>query len=99
MENISAVELRLYIRLGRFGETALDLSGRQLSKVPEAVTDLKDQETLKLNRNILTELPTSINKLKNLTRLYLNENQLTYLPDSIGDLKELRKPNVNVLGW
>ena len=97
MENISAVELRKYIRKGWFGE--LDLSGRQLSKVPEAVTYLKDLEILELDRNILTELPTSINKLKNLTRLYLNENQLTYLPDSIGDLKELRKPNVNVLGW
>ena len=98
MENISAVELRKYIKT-EYGKTVLDLSYRQLSKVPEAVTDLKDLAKLKLDRNNLTELPTSINKLKNLTRLYLNENQLTYLPDSIGDLKELRKPNVNVLGW
>jgi len=94
MENISA-ERRKYIRKERYEGTVLNLSDRQLSKVPEAVTGQKDLEKLQLYRNNLTELPTSINKLKNLLWLDLDENQLTYLPDSIGDLKKLSELSVS----
>lgn len=45
MENISAEKLREMIRDGILGK-ALYLSGKGLSKVPEAVTDLTELENL-----------------------------------------------------
>ena len=84
MENISAEKLRESIFNG-----SLDLSGKGLSKVPEAVTDLTELEVLDLSDNYLNELPTSINKLKNLERLRLNRNQLRELPHSIYELSNL----------
>ena len=69
---------------------ALDLSGKGLSKVPEAVTDLTELEDLDWSDNYLEELPTSINKLKNLEWLILCNNQLRELPHSICELSNLR---------
>ena len=66
MENISAEKLRELIFTNDLGERVLDLSGKGLLKVPEAVTDLTELEELNLSGNYLKELPTGINKLKNL---------------------------------
>lgn len=46
MENISAEQLRELIFTKRFTGRVLDLSGKGLSKVPEAVTDLTELENL-----------------------------------------------------
>ena len=74
MENISAKKLRKLISRNIVGWSPLDLSGKGLSKVPEAVTDLTELEELDLSDNYLKELPTSINKLKNLKWLRLDKN-------------------------
>ena len=50
------------------GDRVVYLSSRELSIVPEAVSDLTELE-LDLPDNYLEELPTSMNKLKNLKRL------------------------------
>ena len=89
MENISAEKLREMIYTDEFGYRVLYLSGKGLSKVPEAVTDLTELEELYLSDNYLKELPTSMNKLKNLKRLILYNNQLKELPDSICELSNL----------
>ena len=91
MENISAEKLREMIYITEFSRLmALDLHGKGLSKVPEAVTDLTELEKLNLSYNYLKELPTSINKLKNLRRLRLYNNQLKELPHSICELSNLK---------
>ena len=95
MENISAGELRKLIFTDHYGQRVLDLSGKGLSKVPEAVTDLTELEVLDLSYNYLKELPTSINKLKNLKWLILYKNQLRELPHSICELSNLTWLNVH----
>jgi len=89
MENITAENLRKLIKQGLFGERALGLSGKLLSKVPEAVCELTELEELNLSDNYLKELPASINKLRNLRRLILGGNQLRELPHSICELSNL----------
>ncbi|XP_078384326.1 uncharacterized protein LOC144666799 [Oculina patagonica] len=88
MENInigiSAEELRKLIYINDKGERVLDLSFRNLSKVPEAATELTHVQELDLKHNKLTKLPTSINKV-----LWLNNNQLSELPETIGQLVNL----------
>ena len=90
MENISVEKLRKLIYTDGLGDRVLDLSGKGLSKVPEAViTDLTELEGLYLSDNYLKELPTSINKLKNLKWLLLDKNQLRELPHNICELSNL----------
>ena len=70
-------------------DRAVYLSGRELSIVPEAVSDLTELEELDLPDNYQQELPTSINKLKNLKRLTSEVNQLRELPQAIAELSNL----------
>ena len=67
-------------------EAVVYLGSRELSIVPEAVSDLTELEELDLPDNYLEELPTSINKLKNLKRLTSEVNQLRELPQAIAEL-------------
>ena len=76
----SSTELGAYVR-HKYGErlTVLDLKGKRLSRVPDAVTERSEIEILVLDENELIELPVSINKLKNLILLNLKNNKLTKL--------------------
>ena len=94
MEDYSSAKLKAYVEV-RGGVVSLDLSGKELSRLPDEVTELTEMQELRLDYNSLTELPTSIIKLKNLIRLHLNDNKLTKLPSEIGDLKELRRLDVS----
>ena len=58
MEDYSSAELRAYVKDGG-GVVSLDLSGKGLARLPDAVTELTEVEELKLNDNNLTELPRS----------------------------------------
>ena len=78
MEDYSSAKLKACVQDGG-GVVSLNLSGKGLSRVPDAVTELTEAEELKLDDNNLTELPTSINKLKNLIMLDLSGNKLTKL--------------------
>ena len=87
MEDYSSAKLKACVEV-RGGVVSLDLSGKGLSRIPDAVTELTEVEELSLYNNNLTELPTSINKLKNLIRLDLIDNILSELPSEIVDLKK-----------
>ena len=87
MEDYSRTELKAEC-FDRFG--TLNLEGKRLSRVPDAVTELSEVQHLMLKDNSLTELPTTINKLNRLLLLHLDGKNLTELPAEIGDLKELR---------
>jgi len=94
MENITAENLRKLI-YDSYGKSALDLSGKSLSKVPAAIWEVTELEELDLSNNYLKELPASINELRNLIVLRLDGNQLRELPHSICQLSNLFLLTVN----
>ncbi|HST52411.1 MAG TPA: COR domain-containing protein [Pyrinomonadaceae bacterium] len=71
--------------------TSLDLSGMNLTELPESITQLSQLQMLSLDDNQLTTLPESITRLSRLQRLSLDNNQLTTLPESLRELKGLER--------
>jgi Leucine-rich repeat (LRR) protein len=69
--------------------TKLDLSNRQLTKLPPGIGAHESFAELDLSHNELTKLSSEIGELKNLTILNLSSNTLTKLPSEIGELKNL----------
>ena len=69
--------------------TMLDLSGNQLSQLPEAITKLQNLTMLDLRDNQFSQLPEAISKLQNLTSVNLWNNQLSQLPEAITKLQNL----------
>lgn len=67
----------------------LDLSGKDLSVIPDEVFLLPNLETLDLNNNKFVALPESIERLSSLRHIIAKNNQLTTLPESIRQLRHL----------
>lgn len=78
---------------GASGAT-LDLSGQQLSALPESAMNRTDITVLNISNNQLAALPASISGLTNLVELNVENNRLESLPPEIGQLKNLRKLRV-----
>ena len=69
---------------------AVDLSGQQLTTLPESVLNQTDITSLNLSNNQLTTLPPGISKLTNLKILNVENNRLVTLPAEVGQLKNLQ---------
>ena len=66
----------------------LDLTGNQLTELPECVPGFPELVWLGLNFNGLTHLD-GLGRLTRLARLYLRGNALTRLPDGMANLRQL----------
>ena len=64
--------LVLIDRAAAEGWEKLDLSGKGLTKIPEAIANLTNLTKLNLGFNKITEIPEGITKLTNLTQLDLS---------------------------
>ncbi|GAA1669687.1 hypothetical protein GCM10009830_14360 [Glycomyces endophyticus] len=73
----------------RSGQTSLDLSRSNLTKVPDGVRGLTRLTSLDLSVNGITHLPEWIGELTGLTGLNLFGNRIAALPESIGRLTAL----------
>lgn len=69
---------------------SLDLSGQQLTALPDSVTNQTDITSLNLSNNQLTSLPANIAKMANLETLNVENNRLETLPPEIGQLRNLK---------
>lgn len=67
----------------------LNLSGNQLTTLPDSIGSLIHLTILDLDENRLTKLPDSICNLSKLNILNLDDNQLIELPKNIGNLNKL----------
>jgi Leucine-rich repeat (LRR) protein len=77
-------------------EIKLDLSNKDLTKVPEYVFSMKQLEELNLSNNQLTgAIPSQIGQLKNLKVLNLSHNLMTGLPAELGQLSQLTELDVS----
>ncbi len=75
--------------------TTLDLSGQQLTSLPESVLDRTDITTLNLSNNQLATLPSDITRLVNLEVLNVENNRLETFPPEISQLMSLREIHAN----
>lgn len=73
----------------------LDLSGQQLTSLPDSVLSRTDVTTLNVSNNQLTNLPADIAKMTNLEVINVENNRLTGLPPEIAQLKKLREIRAN----
>lgn len=74
----------------------LDLSGKQLNKLPSYVLNLNNLEELNLSNNQLTgALPAEIKNLKKLRILNLSNNLMTGIPAEVGQLSNLEILNLS----
>jgi Leucine-rich repeat (LRR) protein len=92
LERILNREGTNFDRTTQFGGTkliSLDLTGLELTVLPESISKLEHLQILYLGDNKLTSLPESIGHLKALRRLEAEKNQLSTLPESIGNLAKL----------
>ncbi len=69
----------------------LDLTGLELTTLPEIICHLKALQKLFLRENHLTSLPEAIGSLIHLNTLNLFANQLENLPDTIKSLTSLQE--------
>lgn len=74
---------------------SLDLSGNQLTSLPESLGQLVGLQSLYLSGNRLTSLPESLGQLASLQSLNLSFNQLTSLPEWLGQLTSLEALNLS----
>ena len=75
--------------------TTLDLSGQQLTALPEAVLSRTDVTVLNISNNQLVALPAGIAGMTNLVELNIENNRLELLPAEIAQLKNLRRLRVD----
>jgi len=77
-------------------DNKLDLSGKQLEKVPDYVFKLTNLEELNISNNQITgNLPVEIRNLKNLRVLSADDNLMTGIPAEIGQLPSLQVFSIN----
>ncbi|WP_230968440.1 COR domain-containing protein, partial [Nostoc sp. WHI] len=69
--------------------TQLDLSGNQITQIPEAITNLTNLTRFHIGGNKITQIPEAIANLTNLTQLDLSGNQITQIPEAIANLTNL----------
>jgi internalin A len=71
--------------------TTLDLSSKELKRLPSEIGQLTQLSELYLSGNKLVTLPSEIGQLTHLNELDLSSNQLTTLPSEIGQLTHLNE--------
>lgn len=73
----------------------LDLSGKGINVVPEALGELMNLSYLKLSNNNIDFIPEEIGSLTNLSSFYMDNNMLEELPASFWTITALRNLGLN----
>ncbi len=83
-------EVRRVLKRARENEwMTLDLSGEDLTTIPDDIGKITSLARLNLSNNRLSELPESLGQLNRLVHLDVSDNQLQSLPESLGEIKRL----------
>ncbi len=90
MENLQIAIDRIKIASKR-RSTSLDLSGLELTELPEEIGKLENLFLLNISENKLTKIGSEIGNLKFLQNLDVRYNKLNAIPDEISHLKTILK--------
>jgi internalin A len=74
------------------GATELDLSGKGLTELPDAIARLTNLTQLNLSYNRIAEIPEALETLTNLQRLDLRRNPLPISPEILGPSEFYKDP-------
>jgi internalin A len=77
------------------GKRDLDLSGLNLTAIPDSLGQLTNLQQLNLSNNQITAIPDSLAQLTNLQQLNFSINQITAIPDSLAQLTNLQQLNLS----
>lgn len=69
----------------------VNLSGQELTTIPESVLAQSDITELNLSNNQLTTLPAGISRLRKLEVLNVENNRIASFPNELSQLKQLRQ--------
>ena len=69
----------------------LNLSGLDLTTIPESLSQLANLQMLGLDDNQIAAIPESLSQLTNLRELSLANNQIAAIPDALSQLTNLRE--------
>lgn len=72
------------------GETAVNLSRKNLKVIPDYIYANKEIKILRLYGNSIDSISYRIGEMENLEELYIGKNNLKSLPKEIGNLKKLK---------
>lgn len=75
--------------------TAIDLSNKGITELPDEICELLWVKSIDLSYNNLTELPAKFSNLENLEKLYLLRNNILKLPSGFGNLSKLKTLDIS----
>lgn len=83
-------ELKEYISIARKQKVRkLNLSNKEITKLPEDIIKLTTVRSIDLSYNSLTEFPLELTKMPQIRSLLLFRNQIENIPPAIGQLRNL----------
>jgi internalin A len=88
--------LALIEQAGAEGWTELNLAGRELTEIPERLSNLTNLIELYLHGNQISEIPESLSNLTNLTTLDLYSNQIREISESFSNLTNLTRLDLSI---
>jgi internalin A len=89
-------ELKNMIAIAKaFKLEELDLSDKQISKIPVEIVGLTSLQSLNFSNNQITEIPVEIGKLTSLQSLNISDNKITKIPVEIEKLTSLKFLNLS----
>lgn len=73
----------------------LELSYSNITVIPDTISNLKNLDTLILNKNKITNISPNLQKLNKLKTLVLSYNKLKEIPEWIGNMQSLEEIGLN----
>ncbi|PWK17102.1 leucine-rich repeat domain-containing protein [Xanthomarina spongicola] len=93
MKNVILVLFFIFLACGsskRYETKELDLSGKNLKKLPERILKYRNLKTINLRNNKFIEFPLQLSQLTYLENIYLSDNYIDSIPVEILNFKNLK---------
>ncbi|PNH01786.1 Coiled-coil domain-containing protein lobo, partial [Tetrabaena socialis] len=83
-----------YAHAARVAGRELDVSGNEITILPDSLASLPKLEVIQVENNRLELLPDNLGELPSVIKMDLSTNNLRYLPASMGLFKKIQRIDV-----